>query len=296
MQFNDLKNPIVSIIMNCYNGEDFLKEALTSISNQTYKNYELIFIDNCSTDHSAEVFYKYKPKKYKYIKTEKKLKLYDARNIALKNSTGEVLTFLDTDDIWNSNKLENQVSYLEESSNVGVVYSYCEIYDYNNKKKKIQKPKFSKDITNHLLKDYDISLVSIALRKQILDNKNIMFNSNYNLIGDFDLIIRLSLHCNFSIIKKNLCTYRVHNKSETSTNYSALISEMREWYNVNLYNKDLYKKKNFHLIEDKILYFECIEFLKTKKFKSIFMKLGKFSRKFLLIKILIKTLLAKFYS
>ena len=65
----------VSIIMNCYNGENYLDESLNSVINQTYKNWELIFYDNCSTDKSVTILEKYKDKRIKYFKSKKKINL-----------------------------------------------------------------------------------------------------------------------------------------------------------------------------------------------------------------------------
>ncbi len=67
-----MQNKTVSIIMNCYNGQDFLKESINSVINQTYKKWELIFYDNCSTDRSAKIIKEYKDKRVKYFKSKKK--------------------------------------------------------------------------------------------------------------------------------------------------------------------------------------------------------------------------------
>ena len=91
--------PLVSIIMNCYNGEQYLKEAIDSIYAQTYNNWEVIFIDNCSTDNSAEIAKSYEDERIKYHKVRKNIPLYAARNIAINKCNGEYIGFLDCDDI-----------------------------------------------------------------------------------------------------------------------------------------------------------------------------------------------------
>ena len=77
----------VSIIMNCYNGQDFLKESINSVIDQTYKKWELIFYDNCSTDKSAQIVKKYNDKRIKYYRSKKNLKLGLARKKALSKPT-----------------------------------------------------------------------------------------------------------------------------------------------------------------------------------------------------------------
>ena len=83
--------PIISIIMNCYNGELYLKQALKSILNQTYQNWELIFWDNMSTDASAKIFKSVKDKRFKYFLSKKHDLLYAARNKAISKSKGKFL-------------------------------------------------------------------------------------------------------------------------------------------------------------------------------------------------------------
>ncbi|MBK87177.1 MAG: hypothetical protein CMC86_08320, partial [Flavobacteriaceae bacterium] len=93
-----MKNKLVSIIVNCFNGEKYLSQTLESILSQNYMNFEVIFVDNCSTDSSAKIFKKIKDKRFKYFKTKKKIKLYASRNFALKKCKGNFIAFLDSDD------------------------------------------------------------------------------------------------------------------------------------------------------------------------------------------------------
>ena len=81
-----MSKSLVSIIMNCYNGSKYLDEALQSIINQTYKNWELIFWDNLSNDNSKEIFKKYNDKRFKYFLADKHTVLYEARNLAIKKT------------------------------------------------------------------------------------------------------------------------------------------------------------------------------------------------------------------
>ena len=94
------KKNLVSIILNCYNGEEYLKEALSSVIKQTYKNWELIFLDNRSKDNSKFILQSYKNKKFRYFKAKKHLSLYSARNLAIKKTKGEFISFIDSDDTW----------------------------------------------------------------------------------------------------------------------------------------------------------------------------------------------------
>ena len=116
------EQPFVSIIMNCFNGETYLKESINSILSQTYQNWELIFWDNKSQDKSAEIFKGYEDKRLKYFCATEHTTLYKARNLAIEKARGDYIAFLDTDDLWEYNKLEMQVP-LFFNPEIAVVYS-----------------------------------------------------------------------------------------------------------------------------------------------------------------------------
>ena len=107
------KQPLVSVIMNCYNGEKYLREAIDSVLAQTYTNWEIVFWDNQSTDRSAEIVRSYADPRLKYYYAPTHTWLYEARNYAVAKANGELLAFLDVDDWWLPNKLERQVPLFE---------------------------------------------------------------------------------------------------------------------------------------------------------------------------------------
>ena len=146
---------LVSIIMNCYNGEAYLCESIESVLSQTYKNWELIFWDNKSVDKSAEIFKSYKDKRFKYYYAPQHTLLYEARNQAIEKSSGEFIAFLDTDDFWAKDKLELQIPFFKDLE-VGVVYGNLFIVNekLNTKKIFLKRKKPRGFILNDLLKDY----------------------------------------------------------------------------------------------------------------------------------------------
>ena len=103
------KKPLVSIIINCLNGSKYLNEAIKSVLDQTYKNWEIIFFDNNSTDQSRSILQTYNEKRIKYFKSKVTHTLYKARNLAIKKSKGDLIAFLDVDDWWTKNKLKKRV-------------------------------------------------------------------------------------------------------------------------------------------------------------------------------------------
>ena len=109
-----MQNNLVSIIMNCHNGEKYLPEALESILNQSHINWELIFWDNCSKDGSKKIIKSFKDKRIKYFLAKKFTNLHKARNLALKKAKGKYVSFLDCDDLLLEDKLLLQVDMINK--------------------------------------------------------------------------------------------------------------------------------------------------------------------------------------
>lgn len=118
--------PIVSIITPCFNSYLFISQTIDSVLSQTYTNWEMIIVDDCSTDDSAKVIKEYcnRDARIKYLKTDVASgSPVKPRNIGVSKAQGRFIAFLDSDDVWLPNKLEMQLPLFDES-NVAIVYSY----------------------------------------------------------------------------------------------------------------------------------------------------------------------------
>ena len=129
------KRPLISVIINCYNSEKFLKQCIKSVLSQTYKNWEIIFFDNNSSDQSVKILNSFIDKRIKFFNNKKRnhLKLYKARNLAINKANGEYITFLDTDDMWKKNKLEKQIKLIVKDPDIKIIYSNYLVIDENKK-------------------------------------------------------------------------------------------------------------------------------------------------------------------
>ena len=114
--------------MNVHNGSKFLHEAIDSALTQTYENFEIILWDNHSTDNTREVVKSYSDQRIKYFYSKEFTSLGEARNRAIKKSSGELIAFLDSDDIWMPNKLELQIPMFN-NRDVGIVISDTVFFD-----------------------------------------------------------------------------------------------------------------------------------------------------------------------
>ena len=109
-----MKKDLVSIIIPVYNAEKFIKETIDSVLNQTYDNFELILVNDCSTDKSAEIIKEYKDKRVKLLNNKVNSKAAVSRNNGIKKAKGKYICFLDADDKWDKEKLEKQVKFMKE--------------------------------------------------------------------------------------------------------------------------------------------------------------------------------------
>lgn len=114
-------NDLVSIIMPSYNTAPYISETIQSVLNQTYQNWELIVVDDCSTDNTDQVVAYIKDERIKYLKNEKNSGAAISRNRALRESKGRWIAFLDSDDLWMPEKLEKQIAFMESN---GYFFSY----------------------------------------------------------------------------------------------------------------------------------------------------------------------------
>ena len=112
---------LISIIMPSYNTAKFIKETIDSVLSQTYTNWELIIVDDCSTDNTDEIVSQLADERIKYIKNEKNSGAAVSRNRALKEANGKWIAFLDSDDVWLPEKLEKQIAFMKEN---GYKFSY----------------------------------------------------------------------------------------------------------------------------------------------------------------------------
>jgi len=280
----------VSIIINCYNGEKYLKRCLKSIINQSLQNWEVIFFDNQSTDFSKKIFQKFNERRFRYFLSKKFLKLYDARNEAISKSEGDFIAFLDCDDWWEANHLYNAKIFFEDD-NYDLYFSNA--YNYLEKKKKfiLHRNKLpNKDIFNALIKDYSVKISSLIIRKKniIKNNKNHIFNSKYNTIGDYDFVIDMASKFNFYTNSNPTVNCSFHGENYSLKNRNEYLEEFNYWYkNIDFNNKNFFKLKN--VIDDNLLYINLFNKLTNNKSMNLFfeiLKIRKIKNKIKLIIIL----------
>ena len=270
-----IRKPSVSIIMNCLNGEEYLEDSLKSIVNQSYKNWELIFWDNRSTDNSADILKSFKDKRIRYFYAKKKTVLYHARNLAIKKARGKFIAFLDVDDFWEKNKLALQIPKFQNKK-VGLVYSnFYKFYNKNKVKIAYKNELPSGKVTHKIVKNYQIGFLTVVIRKSYM-NKNRLFDHKYDLLSDYDYILNFSLKNNFIGLNKPLANYRIHQKQLQKTKMVLQAQQFCNWVEKkNIKNK--FKKYDLSSILNKYNYCNLIKELDKSKVKLFLRCFKKFN-------------------
>ena len=288
---NKNKKPLVSIIVNCFNGEKYLEDCLNSILEQTYKNWELIFWDNHSTDSSKRIFEKFTDKRFKYHLSPRHTFLYEARDLAIRASIGHLIAFCDCDDYWSKEKLEVLVP-LFENKNIGIAYSNQWIFNEKNKKRRIHTNKVlpKGDISSKIFQGPSVTILTAVIKKEEYFNLRIGFNKKYQIIGDYDFFVRISKKCSFDCTQKPLSTYRIHENMFSKKNRELEINELENWLEE---TKPLLSEKEITFIKEMVLYKKITVLILKKKSLSTIFHILKFPNSFRKIKLMLALLLPK---
>lgn len=204
----------VSIGIPAYNYANYLPEAIESILRQTFKDWELVVVDDESTDNTKEVVQKYIKKygdKIKYV-WQKNKGLAGSRNTAIKNSTGKYIAFLDADDIWFPKKLATEVRFLDNHPRVGVVYSNWEFFGEKKENHTVGMAEYPFN-RGWVLKKFfikcPISYSSVMLRRKCFDKVG-LFDESLKQCEDVDITLRIARYFQFDYISTPLSGYRYH--------------------------------------------------------------------------------------
>jgi len=206
--------PLVSVIIPTYNRSRFLGEALDSALNQTYKGMEILVVDDGSTDGTSQLVRKYGPR-IRYIYQERSERS-SARNRGVRESCGDYIAFLDSDDIWLPEKLERQVKVLNDNEEIGVVYTGVQFIDEDGRayEGKIcwaalqrKRQRLYEDLmTRNVISG---SASSVLLRRECMETAG-PFDEAMNACEDLDLWRRLAANFRFHKIEQPFVKLRVH--------------------------------------------------------------------------------------
>jgi len=205
----------VSVLMAVFNGENFLKEAIRSVLSQTFKEFELVIMDDGSTDKSAEIIYSFTDTRIKYFKKEHS-GLIDSLNFGLEKCNGEFIARFDADDICEPNRLEEQTKFFEENPANVLVGSFATRIDENGNEigQMHYPPKKWEEIKKYTIFHNPFIHPSVMFRKALIGVVG-PYKKKYQHIEDYELWTRVVNKYPCENIDKPLIRYRVHKNQVT---------------------------------------------------------------------------------
>jgi len=223
--------PLVSVIINCFNGERYLNEAIDSVYAQTYSNWEIIFWDNASTDKSPDIASGYDGR-MRCFRGEVTVPLGAARNRALQEAKGKYIAFLDCDDIWVSDKLARQIEAMQQGD-FALCYGGVTMIDERGQiiGRRSPKPQ-SGPLFARLLRQFDIDVPTVLLRRSALLTSGLNFDPKVTASEEYCLFMQLAVEHGFCALPFVVAKYRVHDAALTNRSV-AMWADERE-YTLNL--------------------------------------------------------------
>ncbi len=206
-------NPMISVIMPVYNGEKYLKEAIDSILNQTYGDFELIILNDGSTDYTEEIILSYDDPRIAYVENDKNLQIVQALNKGIELAKGKYIARMDADDISLPERFGKQINFMENNTDIDVCGTWMQAL---GSKTVWEYPESHNEICASMLFNTPISHPSVLMKKSFFEN--ILYDETYNKAEDYALWLSTIDTKKFVNIPIVLYQYRLH---EEMTNIVA---------------------------------------------------------------------------
>jgi glycosyltransferase involved in cell wall biosynthesis len=222
---HSIKSPTVSVIIPTYNREDLICKPIRSVLNQSYQNFEIIVVDDYSTDDTENVVASINDSRIRYIRHQRNSGPAIARNTGIENSTGSYVAFLDSDDEWLPEKLEKQLNLFQKcGSEVGCIYTGLAAVDKFNQVQIVKSPSDRGCLRDRLLYSNCIGTPSTVMVKRNYLEHVQGFDPNMPSTEDADLWLRLSEHCQFEVLPEVLTLYSDNNSGNRLTlNHKSVV-------------------------------------------------------------------------
>jgi glycosyltransferase involved in cell wall biosynthesis len=199
--------PLVSVLMPVYNGEKYLNQAIDSILNQTYQNFEFLLINDGSTDTSRAIILNYSDARIRYLENEQNFGLIQTLNRGIAEANGSYIARMDADDVSRADRLLKQVDFLESNPSYGIVGSWCTVI---NTSKKIEYHTSHASLQFALLNYCCFVHPSVMIRKSVLTENQLYFDSHFVHSEDYEFWTRLLTITKAANLPDYLLAYREH--------------------------------------------------------------------------------------
>lgn len=227
-----MSKPLVSVIMPAYNAELYIEESVASILNQSYRNLELIIVNDCSNDNTLQILEKFSSNDERIIvlNNDTNLGCAQSRNKALQITKGEYIAFCDSDDVWMENKIEKQLSHIK-NSNADMVFTAYEMIDSSGQHIKYRNIK-EKVLFDDLLRENFVIFSTTIFRRGVIEE--IQFNDRWYHEDYVFLLDCMEHQYEFGGLNENLVKYRI---SKNGRSYNKFCSAKHRWIILRKYLK-----------------------------------------------------------
>jgi glycosyltransferase involved in cell wall biosynthesis len=202
--------------MPCFNVEKYVAEAIESILNQTYGNFELLILDDCSTDRTAEIVKGFADKRIVYHKNKTNLGLSENLNVGIRLAKGEYIARMDGDDVSLPQRLETQINYLNTHPEIGLCSTAMELF--SNKNETWIRSQNPEEVKITMLFFSPILHASSMWRKMLFMDNDLFYRQETFPAEDYDLWTRAAFYCQMVNLPDVLYRYRIHGIQVTETN------------------------------------------------------------------------------
>jgi glycosyltransferase involved in cell wall biosynthesis len=201
-------SPKITVLMPVYNGEQYLREAIESILNQSYTDFDFLIIDDGSTDQSANIINSYPDPRIRLVENERNMGLIHTLNRGIDLANSKFIARMDCDDISMPNRLSKQLALMEQHPAVGVCGGWIEYF--MGKQLILKFPVNDKDIKHALLSYNPMAHPAIMIRAEVIKKNHIYYDPEYQHVEDYELWARLSSITCFANIPEVILKYRIH--------------------------------------------------------------------------------------
>jgi len=222
----NIPEPKVSVLMPVYNAGVYLREAIESILDQTYLEFEFIIINDGSTDNSKEIILSYNDPRIKYFENKENLKLITTLNKGLEIASGKYIVRMDADDISLPNRIEKQVKFMDSNPEVALCGSWFKAFGESNQIGKYATS--NDDIRIRMLYQTQFCHPSVIIRKDILTQNKYKFDFNFIHAEDYELFVRISEKYKVANIPEVLLKYRQHVKNVSTSFKQTQVENSRK--------------------------------------------------------------------
>jgi len=210
--------PKISVVMTVYNTEKYLKEAINSVLNQTFENFEYILINDASTDNSLEILQSFRDKRLRIVNNPVNMGVAASSNIGLDMARGTYVIRMDSDDISLPHRFETQLNYMEDHPDIGVVGSWVRCFGDQTDDYVWEFPLQHHEIRANQIFNPKIHHSSIIMRKSLLDRYHLRYNPRFTRSLDYEFYVRHADKLTFANLNEVLLLYRRH-PEQISTGY-----------------------------------------------------------------------------